>query len=332
MIDYQKTKFYGVNPGYWLNHDELNFERKVKTKTGELSTKEVANYLGLRFIIYYNPEHPERITSMWIHGSLHKYWNFLNGVYAPNQWNERLKERGYNGNRFTYLDFLSVLDDLETRFGVSFDNSTLHHLEYGLNVNHKLSTKLILDGLIFHRGTVFNPEKSNFKYLQRATKVQFQIKAYDKAKQYGELSEKMRLEKKVNKMECIKVLNIKSLHDLRHLNKWELLKNDLLKLWDDILFIDCMMDNNHLSFKERSELKDYTNRNYWSNLDSNRRDEPKKRYKALEKKCKGNTKETFRRCLESAYNELVKVSFDSSIMESNFTPLRIITIHYGLTA
>ena len=330
MIDYQKSKVYGVDPNFWLNHKDLNFKREINTRTGELSTREEAIYQGLRFIIFYRLDRPDAISSMWIHGSLHKYCNFLNNVIAPNQWNDDLKAKGYNGNSFSLNDFLNVLDDLEKRFNVRFDNSTLHHLEYGLNVKHDLSTKLLLAGCIMHKGTLFNPERSNYKYLQRVKKTQFEIKAYNKQLQYGELYKVLRFEKKVNKMEHIKQFEISSLDDLRLKCKWDLLYKDLQKCWEDILFIDLMMDLEDLNSEDQTAFKDFSNLTYWGNLSANRRDAPKKRYKSLETKCKGNTKDAFKRCLQLAYEELTKVNIDSSNMELNLTQYRILFIHYGM--
>ena len=118
MIDYQKTKVNGVNPSLWLGHDNLEFERKFVVKTGAIDNKAVAVYNALRFIIYYDHDEPDLVASMWIHGSLQMYWNFTNGVYAPNQRNETLKLRGYNGNNFTRFDFIETLNEIERLFYV----------------------------------------------------------------------------------------------------------------------------------------------------------------------------------------------------------------------
>lgn len=333
MIDFQKTKVYGVNHKLWLDHSELNFKGEFDIRTSVVSHKEEAIYLGLKFIIYYDRNEPQKVNSMWVHGSLHKYWNFLNGITAPNQWNDQLKSKGYNGNAYTYLDFLRTLNDLEQRFGIDFERSTLHGFEYGLNINHNLNSGEVLDGVIMHYGTLFNPERSKYKYLLRAEKYQMQIKVYDKGLQYGELNETLRFEKKVTKMECIDRLDISSLNDLRNIQKWEDLKNDLLKCWNDILYIDNILDTSSFTEAELLAMKDFKNRNFWSAIKSNRRSQPKARYKAIERKHKGKTRDTIRKGLESSYFDLVKgVRIDSSSKWSNITQLRIIDTHYGLTA
>jgi len=333
MIDFQKTKVYGVNHKLWLDHSELNFKGEFDIRTSVVSHKEEAIYLGLKFIIYYDRADPQKVNSMWVHGSLHKYWNFLNGTSAPNQWNEQLKSKGYNGNAYTYLDFLNTMNDLEQRFGIDFERSTLHGFEYGLNPKHNLNSGLVLDGAIMHFGTLFNPERSKYKYLLRAEKFQMQIKFYDKGLQYGELYELLRFEKKVTKMECISHLGISSLDDLRKIEKWYRLKNDLLKCWNDIHYVDNLIDTSAFTEKELLAMKDFKNRNYWGRIPSNRRSLPKARYKALERKYKGTTRDTIRKALESSYFDLVKgVRIDSSVKWSKFTHLRIIDTHYGLTA
>ncbi|MDA7803452.1 hypothetical protein N8987_02595 [Crocinitomix sp.] len=328
MIDYQKTKVLGVNPEHWRNHIELEFERKFIVKTGEIDTKEIASYLGLEFIIYYNHEQPDLVTSMWVKGSLHKYYCRLNGIYAPNQYNDYLKLKGYNGNNFTYLNFCEVLDDLENRFYVDFRYSSLHNIEYGINIKHELTTALVLDGFILHNGVFFNSERGRLMYMQRAKKTQYEIKVYDKGLQYGELENVIRFEKKVRKMEHIKKLGINNLNDLRNLNKWEVLFHDLLKCWEELLFIDNLMKLDELSEIDIIKVKDYKNPSYWTNIQPNRRDVHKKRYKAIELKHRANTKEIIRERIKSAYYQLVRI--DSSVMESNITHYKIITTHYGL--
>lgn len=328
MIDYQKTRVLGVNPELWRNHIELEFERKFNIKTGELDTKEMANYLGLVFIIYYDHDRPELVTSMWVNGSLHKYYCRLNGIYAPNQYNDFLKLKGYNGNNFTYLNFCEALDDLENRFYLNFGYSSLHNIEYGINNKHELITAFVLDGLILHNGVFFNTERGRLMYMQRAKKTQYEIKVYDKGLQYGELDNVIRFEKKIRKMEHIKKLGINNLNDLRNSNKWELLFHDLLKCWDELLFIDNLMKLDELCDNDNIKLKDYKNQSYWTNIQPNRRDVHKRRYKAIELKYGATTKERIKDSFKSAYYQLVRI--DSSVMESNITHYKIITTHYGL--
>lgn len=331
MIDFQKTKVNGVNPELWLNHNELSFKGEFDNKTSVIADKIVASYKGLKFLIYFDKLEPCRVNSMWIHGSLHKYYNFLNSVTGPNQWNDILRAKGYNGNDFTFNGFNVVLDDLEDRFGICFQQSSLHGFEYGLNCKNGPDTSAVLDSLIMHNGTLFDIKRSNFQYSKRAEKGQMILKAYDKALQYGELERIFRFEKKVSKMECIQHLGINSLNDLRNINNWNALYNDLLKTWDSILFVDHLMPTVDLCLTERIMLEEFKQGSFWKAVQSNRRNTPKTQYKAIELKCNGQLKQSVRSCLRSAYFNLTSsVSVDHSNKWSNITPLRIIELHYGL--
>ena len=331
MIDYQKTKVRYVNPNVWFNHKFLEFERSFNEKSGELSRASIAEHNGLKFIMYYNTSKDNEVESMWIHGSLHKYSNFLKGISAPNQFNDELKSKGFNGNDFTYNDFIAVLDNLEREFAIDFEHSNLHHLEIGLNCKHDLRTDKILDGLVLHYGAYFNSERSNYKYIQRATKGQVIIKAYDKTLQYGLFHEVLRFEAKYKKMQRINELNIYSLTDLRCKANWDQLFKELLRQFDQVFFIDHLMNKESLNNKELSRLKDYSSQAYWANVLPQHRDRHKKRYGVIETKCDGNTKETIKKLLGTTYDGLVDcVRIDSSSNKSDITQLRILNEHFGL--
>jgi len=330
-VDYQKTKVRYVNPNIWLNHSLLDFKREASEKTGLLENTSRAKYFNLDFLICYNEKKPDQVNSMWVQGSLHKYSNFLKGINAPNQYNDELKAKGFNGNDFSYNDFLNVLNDLEARFSINFEHSTLHHLEYGVNIRHNLKTSAILDGLILHNSGFFNTERNKYKYLRQAKKDQLVVKVYDKALQYGLFHPVLRFEMKARKMEFIKDMNIKSLNDLRNIARWDLLLNDLLKCWDNILFIDHLMNKSKLNQKEQTRFKDYSNILFWENTNPNHRDRPKKRYKEIQRKCEGKTHETIKHGIMQAYSDLVAcVRIDSSSNKSNITQLRILNTHFGL--
>lgn len=330
MVDFQKSKVRYVDPNVWLNHDSLDFKAEISERTGEISNKSVAEYFGLKFILYFNKHKRDLVDSMWIHGSLHKYSNFLKGISAPNQFNDELKSKGFNGNDFMYKDFNAALDNLESEFGIDFEHSSLHHLEIGLNCRHDLRTDKILDGFVLHYGAFFNAERSKYKYIQRAIKSQLVVKAYDKTLQYGLFYEVLRFEAKYKKMQRINELNIYSLHDIRHKANLDQLFEELIRQFDQVFFIDHLMNKETLSDKELSKLKDYSSQAYWASVLPQHRDRPKNRYRGLEHKCKGITKETIKTLLEANYESLMNcVRIDSSSNKSKITHLPILNTHYG---
>lgn len=324
MVDFQKTQFFGVNYYDWFNHPDLEFMQEVSTKTGELSDTLKAKYHGLEFVI-------SRENNFFINGSLHKYWNFINSVSAPNQWNDYLKTKGYNGNQFNHDAFISTLQDIETRFCVRFDYSVLHHLEFGVNVQHSLETNRVLDGLLFHNGRVFGAEQNRTKYIKKAEHYQLVIKAYDKALQYGEFMSTLRYELKYRKMERLNNLGIKSLHDITSADSLSILELDLLKRWDEIFYYDYTLDETNLKENELKQIDKFKTELFWKYTRAEHRDRHKKRYYELQRRYSSNTKETLRESIKRTWGKLVNcVSSDTSSNESILTQLRILNTHYSL--
>jgi hypothetical protein len=327
-LTFKRQALSGVNPVYWLNHDKLDFKQVVDYKTGLLKDKLAAEYNGLTFTIY-NHESNTRPLTTWLTGSIHKYYSFLMGVNGPNQYNDYLKAKGYNGNQFNYSMFIEAIESIENSFCVSFDNSALHHLEYGVNFSTSYETSKVLDGCILHGAKEFNSERSRFKYIQRAEKENYTVKVYDKGLQYGEFDPLVRFEKKVNKMIQIKDFGINNLGALRDLEKWSLLNNDLLKCWDTVLFVDQLININELTNKEKLRLKDYNNAKYWNGINSNHRHRPKGYYKDIETKCGGKMKAEIKESLRTALDGLTEcVRINTSCKLSDVTHLPIINTHY----
>lgn len=64
-------------------------------------------------------------------------------------------------------------------------------------------------------------------------------------------------------------IEISSLNDLRSVQNWNRLKIDLLKCWNDILYIDNVLDTSSFTEAELLAMKDFKNRNFWSAIKSN---------------------------------------------------------------
>lgn len=324
MIDYQKTRIWYPDVVRLFNHPDLEFKQYYNKKTDELEDKLLAKHGPLEFWIY-------REKTFWVKGSLHKYYNFLNSIYAPNQWNDKLKDKGYNGNRFTYQNFIEVMDQIEHRFGLDFNYSSLHHVEFGANAEHDLNSRRLLDSIVFHNGNFFDTERGKDKYIRRTEKNYYDIKVYYKSLQYGELKEMVRFEIKVKKMKYLENIGIKSLNDLRSVDYWYRLKEDLLQCWDKVFLVDYQIKEENLCRIDQLRIKDYRLEFFWSSIKSNHRDRHKKRYEAIESTKSVNTKQSFRNSLETSLNDLIDcVKIDTLSTRLNITHLPILNTHYGL--
>ncbi len=185
-----------------------------------------AYYRGLDFRIYEPTEtHPDgRIT---IEGSLHKYWN--NGEH--------------NFNDFGITQLMEVLNDLNTKFGISPENCILKQLEVGVNITPPINTDNILNECLMHKTTrlksIFTKDEGNYIQTknQRHTNKFYNKKKHYYNKGYYIENEIMRIEKKYSRM---KELNQRGIYTLNDLLDYGLInfKGDLIKMWDNVLYCD----------------------------------------------------------------------------------------------
>lgn len=251
MIDFIKALITGINVLEFQQHPELNFCIPVNPITGEVKTKtnkKASSYLqafykGLEFRIYES-------GSLYISGSLHKYWN--NG--------------GHNFNDFNLLAVYEVLKDIHETFNIKPHQILLKSLEIGVNFIPPKPTNKILQYCFLHRTSPFVWIRNNDegKYIQ-SDHSQYIIKIYDKARHYRSKGfevphpEIMRFEIKFKKLERIKNLGIYTIQDLIEFG----MKNFtsiLIEEWRKVFFYDYSIKS------ECKALFNYKNPIYWQEL------------------------------------------------------------------
>jgi hypothetical protein len=246
-VDFIKCEVINFSPSELLNNKNLNFVRTFNEDTGELQTHtnegnyikqipRIANYKGLRFIIYDNGK-------MYFLGSLHKFYN--DGLH--------------NYNDFNSEAYQEVLKCLEKDFKLLPIHLRIQTLEYGLNFIPPIATDLILKHCLVHKrqNIIDSIPNANGKYKQ-AKHQKYILKLYNKAKQYGLSFELMRIEiKQTNWSEYVK-MGIATLEDFNFFNKVYLI-NKLIKNWDSVIFYDPTISRKH-------KQPDYSNILYWDNL------------------------------------------------------------------
>ncbi|MFT5822118.1 MAG: hypothetical protein ACI8ZM_003374 [Crocinitomix sp.] len=274
MVDFQKTEVFGVDTELWINHPLLVFEVKKTVVTGQERSKRIAKYRTLDFII-------SQSGRMFIHGSLHKYYNFMKSIKGINQKTQIEINKGFNGNDFTLFNFIEVLFDIEEQFFCSFGNSRLSNLEVGVNFWHQFITSVILKHLmLFHGKTFKKPLSVSFREVEQA---HYFVKVYDKQLQYGLPDRMMRYELKYIKMNDLNKLGIHNLNDLIDQGNLNRIKTLLLKKWDKVSIYDFTIDRSRLSVVNEKRCLLYSNENFWSGLAPNRRNRPKMYYRRIEK-------------------------------------------------
>lgn len=204
----------------------LHFRGQYFTSTAEISTTangliwEQANYNNLKFQIRYSLKNPN-----WglikFSGSLHK---FLNGV---------------NYDDLDKYQLALSINTICSVIGVLPEDVELHSIEFGVNVPLTVSPDLVLDRLILFKNRNFERQTSfkgatKFGLMQRCSFSHYQIKAYNKSKQYCLPHHILRFEIKVTKMQFFKnkVSRIVKLQDLLEEDCLHELMNLHVEFWN----------------------------------------------------------------------------------------------------
>ena len=266
MIDYIKFITI-VNPSEYILHPLLDFRQAYSTKTGEIDCYKYANHGGFTFKLYDS-------GLLIVSGSIHKYFNFLQKISAPNQITPKEIEQGYNGNDFSFHSLLNTLETFAANYKLNLIHCMIQNIEIGLNITHLFDTDQILNGLLLHKGKAFSrPLDNSFRILEHQ---RYYLKIYDKGEQYSQPEPTIRIELKYKKMFN---LNLQGLTTLNYLKNESLLMelHRLLRCeFARVLIYDYTIDKSQLNSMQLNKIKDYSNPIFWLNTKPIRRDRHKK--------------------------------------------------------
>ena len=259
MVDYKKMLIIGVDIERLFSLDCLTFKSQISKSTGEVNESIfIAEYRFCKIkILKANTENPIVLFA----GSIHKLWNDLNGIIAPN-YNANKPYFGFNGNQFTLKDIVEVRVHLEKLFDCKASQMIIQNIEIGLNIEINHKPILFLKGLLYHRNRMF--EFSHFGNNSIAIHSYYSLKIYSKTYQYGMTQNTLRVELKIVKMEELKrnKIDIITFEDIN-----ENTLNKALKLLST-RFIECVhydytIDKKQLTGRELKAIQNYSNPRYW---------------------------------------------------------------------
>jgi hypothetical protein len=271
MIDYIKLLLLNIDITRLLLLPYLDFKTDVSKQTGELGTKQIAKYHHCKITIY-------DTGIVLFSGSIHKLYNSLNNIKAPNYNKEKLY-KGYNGNQFKLVNILEVRTHLANLFDCQPHQMQFQNIEFGVNAEPVFNPDTFTKGLLYHNGEPFEYRFNN-NYTQ-AIHQRFIFKIYNKGNQYGISTNTLRIELKFRKMKEVHVLGIKTFADINTctLNK---AKRELLKRFDEVVYYDYTINKKSLPSSLKKVLIKYSNPRYWLiKLKSNHRHREKKRLKKI---------------------------------------------------
>lgn len=252
LVDYIKILLVKIDVKRLLGL--LEFKTEVSTNTGLISSKKVAEYHFCKITVYDN-------GVILFTGSIHKLWNSLNNINAPN-YNEAKKYKGFNGNQFTIENILEVKNYLELLFDCEPQQMVFQNIELGVNTTPGFDPNLYLKGLLYHKNKIFE-----YRYnsnLAQAQHQRFIFKIYNKSHQYAMSFNVLRIELKINKTAELKPIGLKTFLDI-NTKTLQRAKEMLLNRFDEIMHYDYTIKKKTLTGKQNQLLKSYSNPRYWIN-------------------------------------------------------------------
>jgi hypothetical protein len=256
-----------VNPSEFELNPLLDFRQAYSTKTGEMDSYIYAKHCGFTFKLYDS-------GLLIISGSIHKYFNFLQNISAPNQITPKEIEQGFNGNDFSLNDLKMSLERLSGSFNLNLNSCIIQNIEIGLNITHLYDTDQILNGLLLHKGKVFSrPLDNSFRILEHQ---RYYLKIYGKGAQYSLIEPTIRIELKYKKMFDLNRIGLQTMADLENENLLNIAHNLLRCEFAKVLIYDYTVDKSQLNAKQLNKIKDYANPIFWLNTKPIHRDRNKK--------------------------------------------------------
>jgi len=295
----------------------LEFKTEVSEKTGELSSKKVAEYHFCKVTVYDS-------GVILFTGSIHKLYNSLKGIKAPNH--KRVKQyKGYNGNQFTINDILEVREHLQNLFDCTPQQMIFQNIELGVNLTLNFTPELYLKGLLYHKGILFQyKHKGN---LAQAQHQRFIFKIYNKSEQYEMKGNVLRVELKIIKTEELKNIGVFTFADINPytLNK---AKEMLLKRFDEVVHYDYTIYKKNLTNRKKQLLRNYSNPRYWINdLEPNLRYRHKKRLLEIIQKYSDNLHQKIRQEIIKKCSIINRLSENPKCSIINSSSIGLIMLH-----
>lgn len=253
MIDGVKCSCFGLDAKLWQNNPLLDFGLSVSESTGELLTqRREAKAKDLRFIL--SPTNGGGLSCSFA-GSLHKYKNI----------------DGNNHNDFTFSELFNALDSLALDYNIDLNNTYIHGIEIGVNIELDYSPEIVFKKAVCHKGKPFekiNPKDKRIGVICSYT--DYSIKLYDKGYQCKiDGKSILRFEIKLFRQRPLQPFDISTLADLKDVEKVTPLISLLLERLNEIIFFDYSFKPKGFTRTKLLSWQQYGNPRYWESLNRN---------------------------------------------------------------
>lgn len=262
MIDFIKLDISLCDPRKLYYHPELEaiWVQERNLKTGDPRSAVFSKIDNIKFKIFPRGDFFDN-PYIELSGSLHKYFNIISGL------------GNHNHNSLTYDDLIYTIYHLYERFSIEPVESYIINAEYGFNIRTwEPPTELISNSFISYKNNPITRLKyfGGRGFYTEHEKSEYNIKVYDKSRQYSLTENILRFEIKTKKRRVINKKGIITLNDLIKRNNLEILIDDLLDKLINFVIVDHV---NEEYFQNNSkyvfEYQKATNPNYWSSNATN---------------------------------------------------------------
>lgn len=254
-----------------------------------------------------------------IENSLHKFFNQLVG------------EGIHNFNDFDFCDVLYALNVLEEETNYPLEQTIITNLEFGFNIElNKCPTQFLEHHVLMHnyKSPCYEPKNDKGKKIKKFTYTEYEVKIYNKSLQYDKVKEFkdrlidrniLRIEVKYKSKKQLHKLGIYNLSDLKKPQNLQMLMQDFLRKYNDLLIIDSYNGNAEMSKKERQFITHCTHPNYWIELRNTKHfntisNQKKKFQKLIRKYELDSWKKQLKKDILSKFNELMVLDcYDDTI-------------------
>jgi hypothetical protein len=203
MIDFVSVGIDGRFAEMILANPQIDFNQPVNVDTGELILDEYGAYVYSGNIGNLNVKvrkyQSKRKSKVTMTGSIHKF-------YLDNNYQD-----------FSFSNLVDAIYQLTQITQIPPKEFTVHQIEFGLNIMSEIPSSLILENIISHNGLEYELKTFNRTgYLKRFERSHFDIKIYDKGRQYHLSQDIIRFELKAKKMQYLhkKDISIQTFVDL----------------------------------------------------------------------------------------------------------------------
>jgi hypothetical protein len=178
---------------------------------------------------------------------------------------------GYNHGRFTFSDLETQLNELEQVLKIPLHIAEIKTIETGVNVTPIISADEITNNVHTLGGRAGKQLKIRPFYYYRPKHFggyfstdRYKVKIYNKGAKHSLPFELLRYELRFEEMGILKSYGIKTLADLKDRAKVMQLKNELLKVWEQVVLYDSYAERNAAIKKTDKEfLNEVMRRDFW---------------------------------------------------------------------